>query len=160
MTSMYIDGDIFVTDSGKLLRFVSGRTDGWEARPPADTLLRKDPVYSIVTGGTERRVGRLYAYDRPNQRIVAIEKVDGAYAAQYRLAGGVAGWDDLRGMYVIPGVDEIPASVVWISAGAVHQALLEAVPDVAPPSPTPTPTDDPDESEDPATATPKPTKKP
>jgi hypothetical protein len=160
MTSMYIDGDIFVTDGGKLLRFVSGRAEGWEARAPADTLLRKAPVYSIVTAGTERRVGRLYAYDRPNQRIVAVEKADGAYAAQYRLAGGVAGWDDLRGMYVIPGVDEVPASIVWISAGAVHQALLEAVPDVAPPSPTPAPTDDPDESEDPAAATPKPTKKP
>ena len=41
MTSTYVDGDIFVTDGGQLLRFVGGKSDGWDAegaqghRPPA-----------------------------------------------------------------------------------------------------------------------------
>jgi hypothetical protein len=161
MTSMYIDGDIFVTDAGKLLRFVSGKSEGWEAKAPGDVLLRPAPHYSMVVAGTERRVGALYAYDRPNARIVSVDKLNGSYLAQYRLAGGVDGWDDLRGMYVVPGIDEIPTTIVWISAGAVHEATLEAVPDVPPPSPTPEPTDPgPAPSESPAKATPKPSKKP
>ena len=159
MTSMHIDGDIFITDSGTLLRFVAGKSDGWSAKAPGDTLLRTAPSFSIVAGGSERRVGRAYVYDRANARIVAVSKIDGAYVAQYRLAGGVEGWDDVRGMYVTLGIDEIPATLVWIGADGVHEAVLDAVPDVPPPSPTAAPTDTPAPSASPK-ATPKSTKKP
>ena len=134
LSSLYIDGDMFTANAGELVRFVSGKSDGWDASAPDDTLLRPAPVYSLVAGGlgTDRRTGWIYAYDKPNARIVAIDKTDGSYKAQYRLAGGIDGWDDLRSFYVVPGVDEAPAQLVWISDDGLHQSSLEAVPDVAP----------------------------
>jgi hypothetical protein len=111
---------------------VSGKDDGWDAEPPGDTLLRPPPTYSIVTGATERRAGNIYLFDRPNVRIVALDKTDGSYVAQYRLAGGVEDWSDLRGMYIIPGIEEAPPTLVWLSLNAVNQAVLKAVPDEAP----------------------------
>ena len=140
LSSIFIDGDMFVTIDGTLIRFVSGKSDGWDAKAPEDTLLRPAPVYSLVAGGigTDRRTGWAYAFDKPNARIVAVDKSDGTYKAQYRLAGGVDGWDDLRTFYVVPGVAEAPATVFWVSSDGFHEAVLEAVPDVAPrPAPSP-----------------------
>ncbi|MEA2610168.1 MAG: family protein phosphatase [Chloroflexota bacterium] len=157
MTSIYVDGDLFAADGGALARFVSGKNDGWAATAPDDTLLRPAPTYSIVSGGTDRRTGNLYAFDRPNARIVAVDKAAGTYRAQYRLAGGAKNWADLRAMYVNPGVSDGPASIVWLSADGVHEAVLELVPDTAPASsaapsaPTRTPA---------PSASPKPTRKP
>jgi hypothetical protein len=139
MTSLYVDGDIFASDGGTLVRFFSGKNDGWDASAPNDTLLRLAPTYSIVASGTERRTGDLYAFDRPNQRIVAVGKADGAYHAQYRLAGGAADWSDLRAMYVIPAVEGGQATIVWLSHDGIQQATLEAVPD-NPPSASPSAT--------------------
>ena len=161
MTSIYVDGDLFAADGGTLVRFVSGKNEGWDAAAPADTLLRASPTYSIVSGGTDRRTGDLYAFDRPNARIVTVGKVDGAYHAQYRLAGGVQDWSDLRAMYIIAGIDGDPATVVWLSRDGVHQAALNTVPDAAPAGPAPTSSVAPSESPSalPSAASPKPTKK-
>ncbi len=138
MTSMYIDGDIFVVENGALERFTSGKTGGWDPARIGDDLLRKAPVISLVTGSGDRGSGVVYAYDRPNARIVAYDKAKGTYVAQYRLAAGAdAGWDDLRGFYVIPGVEDAPATLVWLSKGAVHSAVLEAVPEAPTGSPSP-----------------------
>jgi len=132
MSSTYVDGDFFAVDGGAIRRFVSGKDDGWNAEAPADTLLRPAPTYVLVAGAGERRVGNIYVFDRPNARIVALDKTDGSYVAQYRLAGGVDDWTDFRAMYIVPGIEEAPPTVVWLSLNAVHQAVLEAVPDVAP----------------------------
>ena len=134
MTSIYIDGDLYATDGGDLVRFVAGKSEGWDAAAPDDTLLRKAPVYTLASGGvgTHQRTGWVYAYDGPNARIVAVDKSDGSYKAQYRLAGDPSGWADMRAFYVVPGVADAPATIVWVDSDGVHQALLVAVPDVAP----------------------------
>ena len=157
MTALHIDGDLFTLEDGAVARFVSGKSDGWDPAMPNDTLLRPAPTFTLLAGGGERRIGVVYAYDRRNARIIALDKADGAYRAQYRLAGGVEGWEEMRGMYVVPPTDpEDPPVLIWISRDSIHQAVLEAVPDVAPatPPPSPEPSDEPDE------ATAKPTKKP
>jgi hypothetical protein len=163
MTSVYVDGDLFATDGGTLNRFVSGKDDGWNPATPGDTLLRPAPTYSIVTGGTDRRAGDVYAFDKPNNRVLAIAKSDGTYHAQYRLAGGLTDWSDLRAMYVIAGVEGAPATLVWLSRDGIHQALLEAVPD-NPPAASPSASAAPSGATASATprrsASPKPTKKP
>jgi hypothetical protein len=144
MSSSYVDGDFFAVDGGAIRRFVSGKDDGWDADAPLDTLLRPAPTYVLVAGAGERRVGNIYVFDRPNARIVALDKTDGSYRAQYRLAGGATDWSDFRAMYIVPGIEEGPPTVVWLSLDAVHQAVLEAVPDVAPkatPSPSPSAAD-------------------
>jgi hypothetical protein len=157
MTSTYVDGDLFATDAGTLVRFVGGKDEGWDQNDPRDTLLRPAPSYSIVAAGTARREGDIYGYDRPNARIVALAKVDGAYRAQYRLAGGLKDWSDLRAMYIVPGTDELPATLFWLSRDGIHESSLVAVPDLAP-GPSASPSSSPAAS--PAKATPKPTKKP
>lgn len=129
MRSMYIDGDIFIVESGLLERFTSGRSDGWVVGDPEDQLLRPTTTVDLVTGSGERRTGTIYAFDRRNARILAFDKDSGRYVAQYRLAGGATGWKALRGMYVIPGAEDVPATLVWLAPGAIHQASLLAVPD-------------------------------
>ncbi len=79
-----------------------------------------------------RGVSQAFADAGCRARIVALDKTDGTYRAQYRLAGGAQDWSDLRSMYIIPGIEEAPATVVWLSLNGVHQAVLEAVPDVPP----------------------------
>jgi len=156
MVSLHIDGDLFAVEAGSLIRFSSGKSDGWEPQAPGDTLLRNAPRYTLIGGGGERRTGELFAYDRANARVIAAHKLDGKFVAQYRLAGGAAGWEDMRGFYIVPAAGpETPPTIVWITRDSVHQAVLEAVPDVAPPTAEPTaePTPEP-------TPKPKKTKKP
>ena len=137
MTSMYIDGDIFVTEGGVLERFSSGRNDGWETDPPGDALLRDAPKVVLSAGVGERRKGTIYAYDQANARLLAYDKADGSYVGQYRLASDAESWADLRGLYVLPGVEDAPSTVVWLSSTGVHQAILVAAPDTDGASPAP-----------------------
>ncbi len=137
MTSLYIDGDLYITEAGALDRFTSGTGDGWEPGSPGDTLLRPAPVTDLVTGTGPRRKGRIYAYDAPNSRILAFGMENGAYVAQYRLVGGLEDWAGLRGLYVIEGLEGLPDTAVWLSAGGIHQAVLEGNPgDGASPAPS------------------------
>ena len=124
MTSTYVDGDFFVADGGQLVRFVGGNDEGWTAKAPKDTVLRPAPSYSIVSSGSARRLGEILGYDQPNGRIVAIGKTDGAYHAQYRLAGGLRDWSDVRGMYVVTGGEGEPSTLVWLSSDGINQAVL------------------------------------
>ena len=68
-------------------RVLTALNDGWEGAVPNDTLLRAAPSYSLLAGGGGRREGIVYGYDRRNARLIAIDKGDGHYIAQYRLAG-------------------------------------------------------------------------
>jgi hypothetical protein len=126
ITDMYIDGDIWVADGGQVLRLVGGKAEGWEAATPGDEVLRGIPAYRLVASGAPRREGTIYAFDAPNQRVVALSKVNGSYIGQYRLAEGATGWTDLRGWYVEPGVGGEPDALVWISKTGVNRAILEA----------------------------------
>ena len=137
MSSLYIDGDIFITENGVLDRYTSGKSDAWEPGAPGDELLRPTRNEVLVTGAGGRNEGRVYTYDRTNARLIAYDKRNGNVLAQYRLAEG-DGWKDLRSMYVIAGVEEAPDTLVWLSASAVNQAVLEAVPtgDGASPAPS------------------------
>jgi hypothetical protein len=129
---MYIDGDIFITDNGAITRFVAGRAEGWTAAPLSDGLLRSAPAYTLLSSPSDKRLGVLYAYDPANARIVALDKAKGTYIEQYRLAGDAPGWEDLRGMVVLAGVDTGPATLIWASKDTVYTTILENVPDTGP----------------------------
>jgi len=147
MTSVYIDGDIFITEGGVLERFVSGKSEGWVVGDAKDQLLRPTSAVTLVAGAGERRDGTVYAFDRRNARILAYSKDSGRYIAQYRLADGATDWKDLRGMYVVPGGPDVPSTLVWLSESAVHQATLLAVPDDGS-TPSASPSGDPAASDD------------
>ncbi|HET9680902.1 MAG TPA: hypothetical protein VFP19_02605, partial [Candidatus Limnocylindrales bacterium] len=125
ITDMYIDGDIWVADGGKLLRLVNGQSEGWTAEAPGDSIIRPAPSFTLVTSGAARREGRIYGYDPANQRVIAFLKSDGSFVEQYRLNRGSTGWSDLRSWYVQPGASDQPDTLIWISATAIHQTILE-----------------------------------
>jgi hypothetical protein len=127
MTSMYIDGDLFITENGVLERLTSGRNDGWEATSPGDEQLRPSIDATLVAGAGPRREGNIYAFDADNGRVIAWEKDGGRYVAQYRVAGDPDALEDLRALYVLPPVGDGPATLVWLSKSAVHKSLLEPV---------------------------------
>ena len=136
MTAMYIDGDIYVTENGVLDRYTSGKSDAWDPGSPGDELLRPTSSDVLVTGSGGRNEGRVYTFDRSNDRVVAYDKRTGDFVAQYRLADG-DGWADLRSMYIIPGVEDQPDKLVWLSKTAVNQAVLQAIPETDGASPSP-----------------------
>ncbi len=125
VTSMYIDGDVYLANAGEVARFSAGTADGWEPEPPGDTLLRPAPQYRLLASTTARRDGRIYAYDPGNARVLAFEKgdADGTFVEQYRLADGNEGWTDMRGMYVAQP-EEGPPILVWTAATQVHFSRL------------------------------------
>src|SRR5204863_7687735 len=91
------------------------------------TLLRPAPSYSLVASAGSRGTGQIYGFDTANDRLIALDKVNGAYRAQYRLAGGFAGWSDLRAMAVVPGEDTDPPVLIWMSYDALYQTVLTRV---------------------------------
>jgi hypothetical protein len=136
---MYIDGDIFIVEGGILERFSSGKSDGWEPKDLPDTLLRDTSTAVLVSGQGERRKGTVFTYGRDNARLIEYDKAGGDYVGQYRLVDDDEGWQDLRGFYVLPGIEEGPPTVFWISSSALHQALLEPVSDDGAASPSTSP---------------------
>jgi hypothetical protein len=136
ITSMYIDGDIWLADGGDLLRVVNGNSAGWSATAPGDAILRDAPKYAIINSGADRRTGTIYGFDSANDRVIGLSKVNGAFIAQYRLAAGSTGWADLRGFYVEPGLEEEPDALVWISKTGLHRVLLQPTGAVASPGPS------------------------
>ena len=125
VTGMYIDGDIWLADSGELQRVVNGNSAGWSATVPGDEVLRPGPAYRLITSGAERRQGTIYGFDAPNGRVVALSKVNGSYLEQYRLAGGATSWADMRDWYVEPGIEGEPDALIWISAKGLQRVLLQ-----------------------------------
>jgi hypothetical protein len=126
ITSMYIDGDIWLADNGELLRVVNGNSAGWSPAAPGDAILRDEPAYELIASGSERRAGTVYGFDPENLRVVALSKVNGSFMAQYRLAAGATAWRDMRGWYVEAGLDGDPDVLFWISESAVHRVVLQA----------------------------------
>ena len=61
MSSMYIDGDMFITEGGVLERFTRGKSDGWEPGSPEDDLLRPASDLVLVAGSGDQRAGLVYA---------------------------------------------------------------------------------------------------
>ena len=157
ITDLLLDGDIFVAENGGVARVIPA--SGWSVSEPEDTQVRPNPNYVLLSspdlpdGSSSKRAGPIYAFDRTNHRIVAFNKADGKYVAQYQLADGDQGWRDLRDMVVLPGADEeAPATVWWISSTGLHSAVLTpAEGPAATPTPAPTAT---------ASPTPKPGKTP
>ena len=124
ITSLYIDGDIWIADGGQILRLNGGTTEGWATAPLPDAALRPAPVFVAVMSASDRRAGRLYGYDPANARVVSFLKATGDYVEEYRIAGGGTDWGDVRGWYVEPGIADAPDSIVWITATGVERALL------------------------------------
>ncbi len=128
ITSLYIDGDIWLADGGQILRVVNGNAAGWEAGSPDDTILRDEPRYTLINSGADRRTGTIYGFDPDSDRLVGLSTVNGSFIAQYRLGNGDK-WADFRGFYIEPGIEDEPDVVIWITKTGLHRAVLQAAPE-------------------------------
>jgi hypothetical protein len=126
ITSLYIDGDVWLADNGQILRVVNGNSAGWTATPPRDAILRGPANYQYLNSGADRRAGTIYGFDNANDRLVGLSKVNGSFVGQYRILGGSTAWSDLRGFYIEPGVEQEPDTIVWINAKGIHRAVLQS----------------------------------
>ncbi|HEY3522608.1 MAG TPA: hypothetical protein VGK63_02800, partial [Candidatus Limnocylindrales bacterium] len=110
-------------------RFVSGKSSDWTAAAPDDAAIRPAPKYSLIASASDRRVGVVYAYDPPNQRLIALDKVTGKVAGQYRIVAGgpVKGFGDMRGAAVIHGSGSDPDTFLWIDGTHLFRAVLAPV---------------------------------
>jgi hypothetical protein len=132
VTSMYIDGEVYLADAGLVERFVGGRTGDWALAAPRDDVLRPTRRYSLIDSPDPRRQGALYVYDAANGRVVAFDKLTGAYQAQYRPAGGSPAWGLLRAFYVVPRSPGQAPAIFWIDGDTLGTAVLEQVPGAFP----------------------------
>ena len=164
ITDLFIDGDIYVAENGAVARVIPAA--GWKVEALADTQLRPTSRYTLLSspdrpdGSSSRRKGILYAFDAENHRVVAFNKSDGAYVAQYQLGGNDDTWAGLMGMTVLESPDEtVPPTLWWISATGVHAVSLAPAASPASPSPTASAATSAAPTKGP-TKTPKPTPKP
>ena len=126
VTSIHIDGDLYLADAGSIERFAAGQPDGWEPGTPGDELVRDPPIYQLIAAASGRRAGPIYAYDRANARVLAFDKSEASFIEQYRLPVGNEGWADMRAMYVVETAED-PPLLVWVSADVVHASSLAGV---------------------------------
>lgn len=148
MTDLLIDGDIYVAEDGAVARVIPASK--WVAEMPGDTQLRPSSSFTLLSspnlfdGSSSRRKGPMYAFDATNQRLVAINKLDGAYLGQFQLEAADPSWNGLVDMVVRPPTDETgPATMWWISPTGLHSVELaipvpagDASPSPSEPSPS------------------------
>jgi hypothetical protein len=157
VSSMYIDGELYLVDRGVVKRFISGRGSDWSPQAPPDGLLRPPPAYRLIASPGERGEGTMYAYDPGSDRFVAFDKASGRYQAQYRIVDGGPDWADVRGFYAVNRAAGEAPLIFWIERERIGTAVLQDVSLVpgrsAAPSASPAP---PDEVTSVPKATPKP----
>jgi hypothetical protein len=152
VTSIHIDGDIYLADGGAVERFSAGQPDGWEPEAPGDDMLREPPSYDLITAASGRRAGLIYAWDSANARVVAWDKAEATFVEQFQLPEGNEGWADIRAMTVIESADE-PPLLVWVSSDIVHASRLVDVDPPTDPGASADPSASPDPGASPGTST-------
>ncbi len=134
VTSIYIDGDLYMANNGVIERYFGGKGGGWSTGVLPDRLLRPGGRVTWIASPDGHAEGVLYAFDAQNGRLVAFDKLTGAYDVQYRVGGGSTEWGDLRGFAIVRPATG-PALMYWIEADSLHVAPLPAAPPTPPASP-------------------------
>ena len=125
VTSMYIDGEMYLADADVVERFISGRGSDWAPEEPPDGLLRPDPAYRYIASPGSRGEGMMYGYDPGGDRFIAFDKASGRYQAQYRIVDGGPDWADVRAFYVVSRAAGQAPLLYWIERERIGTAVLE-----------------------------------
>ena len=155
VTAMYIDGEVYLADGGLVTRYINGAGSNWRPASPPDELLRPAPLYKYIASPGDRGEGVMYGYDPGSDRIIAFDKGNGKYIAQYRIVNGGPDWADLRGFFVVNRAAGQAPVLYWIDKERIGSTPLQDVSTL----PTPAPSASPGASAKPSTK-PKPTAKP
>ena len=155
--AMLIDGDIYFAQGGAARRVVP--QSDWKPADIGDQIIHPTTRFTLLSTYDAKGAGLIYGYDAASGRIVAYQKADGSFVAQYRLANGDPSWGNLRGFYVVPGPASAPPTIVWVDGLRVGVSPLVAVDEPIPGAASPSPSASPPASPKPR-VTPKPTAKP
>ena len=117
VTSMYIDGDIYLADDGRrrALRLRTAAATGPPRSRPTACSGRPRPTASSPRPAT-RGEGTMYGYDPGSDRFIAFDKASGRYQAQYRIVDGGPDWADVRAFYVVNRAAGQAPLLYWIDA--------------------------------------------
>jgi hypothetical protein len=152
MTSIAIDGDVYMTIDGVLRRYSGGAPGDWSPAVIGDELLRPTLTPTLVMSAGASRTGVVYVWDSSAKRVIAYSKAaSGAMLAQYVISDQDAPLGEVLGGYILPASDGGAPTFVWAEAGRVRSAVLgkpvtqepgasaEPTPDPVIETPTPTP---------------------
>ena len=137
VSSIFVDGDIYLIQDAKVTRYASGRPGEWQPANPDDSAMRPNPSYTLVTSPTSRGAGSLYEYDHANGRLLVIEKGSGDVLQQFvplQSVPDAVSWSDLRGIWVANRSDGASPLLIWADATSIHTSVLAKV-STASPSP-------------------------
>jgi len=137
VTSIYIDGEVYLANGGIVERFITGRGGDWGPDEPPDALLRPLPAYRLIASPGARGEGTMYGYDPGSDRIVAFDKANGKYQAQFRIADDGPDWTDVRGFFVVNRANGQAPLVYWIDGQRIGVATLQDISTLPTPSPAP-----------------------
>jgi hypothetical protein len=118
---------VYLADAGVVERFVGGSAGGWSLAAPGDDVLRPTRDYTLIDSPDPRRQGTLYVFDAANARVLAFDKLSGAYLAQYRPAGGSQAWSQLRDFYIQPRSAGQAPAIYWIDGTTLGTAILQPI---------------------------------
>ena len=136
ITGLYIDGHLFTADAGRLARYYNGQRTGWEPESPGDELLRPTRTFLLLHSPGTQDEGVVYALEGDFDRLIAFEKANGSFIAQYRIAAGGTDWSDVRGLYVVSRAEGQAPVAWWVDGQRLLSAPLEAAGAMASPSPS------------------------
>jgi hypothetical protein len=143
MTSIVIDGDVYMTSAGALRRYSGGAADDWSPAEIGDELLRPLLTPALVMSAGASRTGIVYVWDSSARRVIAYSKASsGAMLAQYVISDEADPVGEILGGYILPAADGGAPTFVWAEAGRVRSAVL-GKPVTQEPGPSVGPTPDP-----------------
>ena len=127
MTSIAIDGDVYMTSAGALRRYSGGAPDDWVPADIGDQLLRPLITPTLVMSAGASRTGVIYVWDSSAHRVIAYTKAaSGAMLAQYVIGDGADPVGEILGGYILPAADGGAPTFIWAEAGRVRSAVLGA----------------------------------
>jgi hypothetical protein len=125
LTSIAIDGDVYMTSDGALRRYSGGAPDDWAPAVIGDELLRPTLTPTLVMSAGAARTGIVYVWDNSAQRVIAYSKAaSGAMLAQYVITDQDAPIGEVLGGYILPSSDGGAPTFVWAEADRVRSAVL------------------------------------
>lgn len=125
MTSIAIDGDVYMTIDGALRRYSGGAPDDWSPAVIGDELLRPTLTPTLVMSAGASRTGVVYVWDSSAQRIIAYSKAaSGVMLAQYAISDQSGPVGEVLGGYILPASDGGAPTFVWAESNRVRSAVL------------------------------------
>ncbi|MFI5253934.1 MAG: hypothetical protein ACHQ15_00530 [Candidatus Limnocylindrales bacterium] len=121
---IFIDGDVYLLQSDRVVRYVQGHIDSFQlADPPDADDVRPGHDYRLMAASPVADAGRMWLWDAEWKRVLLFSKSTSEYLEQYMAAPGQEGFATMRGMYVVEG-EGAPAVMIWTDGSQLLSTTL------------------------------------